>query len=246
MALVKPAGRLRRRVLLVQFRLHEAAERQEEHCFRTAGALEEDELESVNVAREPALRWPDVSRFDAVLLGGAGEHSVTDRHSFSPWVEEAVGRLVDEGRPVFGSCYGHHVLAQVTGGEVITDPETEEVGTFDVALTDAGLTDPVLAGLPPSFAVQLGHHDRLARAGSGLVELASSERCRWQILKVEGKPVYGTQFHAEMDCEHMVARLTMYRESYVGDAAALDAIESMLSPAPLARKVLRRFLELYV
>ncbi|MEZ5331603.1 MAG: gamma-glutamyl-gamma-aminobutyrate hydrolase family protein [Thermoanaerobaculia bacterium] len=233
-------------MLLVQFRLHDAAERQEAHCFRTAAALAGDELVSVNVAREPVLRWPDVSAYDAVLLGGAGEYSVTDRHPFSPWVEEVVDRLIEEGRPVLGSCYGHHVLAQVTGGEVITDPQTEEVGTFDVTLTEAGLADPVLEGLPATFAVQLGHHDRVSRAGSGLVELARSERCPWQILKIEGKPVYGTQFHAEMDFEHMVDRLAMYRESYVGDSDALDAIGDVLAPAPLARRVLRRFLEIFV
>lgn len=235
----------RRRVLLVQFRLHAAAQRQEEHCFRGAGGLEGQELHAVNVATEPRIRWPDAADSDAVILGGAGEHSVTERHPFSPWVEDLLARLLDEGRPVLGSCYGHHLLAQVTGGEVVTDPASEEVGTFDVTLTEAGLADPVLAGLPRSFAVQLGHHDRVARTGPGLVELARSERCPWQIVRVAGKPAYGTQFHAEMDCEHMVDRLAMYRESYVGDAAALDAIASRLTPAPFARRVLQRFLQLY-
>jgi GMP synthase (glutamine-hydrolysing) len=234
-----------RRIVLLQFRLHEAARLQEEHCFRTAGGLGITELDSLNLAREPRLRWQDVAESDAVIVGGAGEYSVTERHPFSPWVEEVLGRLVDDGRPVLGSCFGHHLLAQVTGGMVVTDPGTEEVGTFDVTLTEEGLADPVLAGLPATFAVQLGHHDRVLRSGSSLVELARSQRCPWQILKVEGKPIYGTQFHAEMDCEHMVDRLSMYRESYVGDARDLEAIGRVLAPAPLARRVLRRFLDLF-
>lgn len=240
-----PGSDSRRRVVLLQFRLHEEALRQEELCFRAAGHLEGDQLRAVNVVREPRIRWAEVAGCDAVLLGGAGSYSVTDRHPFSPWVEELVARLLDEGKPVLGSCYGHHLLAQVSGGEVITDPETEEIGTFDVALTDAGLADPLLAGLPPTFAVQLGHHDRVSRPGAGLVELARSQRCPWQILRVADRPVYGTQFHAEMDCEHMVDRLLMYRESYVGDDAALAAVERILAPSPLARRVLQRFLELF-
>lgn len=234
-----------RRVLLLQFRLHDAAQRQEASCFRSASGLGPEELRAINLAREPEIRWPAVADCDAVILGGAGEYSVTERHPFTPWVEEVLARLVDEGRPVLGSCFGHHLLAQVTGGAVATDPQTEEVGTFDVTLTEAGLADPILAGLPPTFAVQLGHHDRVSCPGATLVELARSARCPWQILKVEGKPIYGTQFHAEMDCEHMVDRLTMYRESYVGDASALAAIERRLAPSPLARRVLRRFLDLH-
>lgn len=245
MSVALPVTRPRRRILLLQFRRHAAAQLQEERCFRQAGGLAESELRAVNLASEPRIRWPDAADSDAVILGGAGEHSVTDRHPFSPWVEELVARLVADGRPLLGSCYGHHLLAQVTGGEVVTDPASEEVGTFDVTLTEAGLADPVLAGLPRTFAVQLGHHDRVARPGAGLVELARSERCPWQIARVAGKPAYGTQFHAEMDYEHMVDRLAMYRESYVGDAAALDAIASRLAPAPFARRVLQRFLALY-
>lgn len=236
----------RRRVVLLQFRSEERARRQEENCFRVVGGLRGDELEARDLLGQPALSWAEVAGADAVLLGGAGEHSATERHPFTPYLESVLQRLLEENRPVFGSCFGHHVLAQVTGGRVVTDPTSEELGSFDIELTPQGAQDELLIGLPRRFTAQLGHHDRVVEMGPGVAELAISARCACQMLRVAGKPVYGAQFHAEMDAADVLERLQMYLDGYLPAGETLDDVRRRLRPSPEALAVLRRFVERFV
>ena len=234
------------RILLLQVRDEPRAEEQERLCFLEAAGLRPEELECHNLVASPALAWRRVRAFDAVMVGGAGAHTVTLEYPFSGRLAETLLRLVDEGRPLFASCYGHHALVQALGGRVVTDRTAGEIGTFEVELTAAGLADPLFAGLPRRFPVQLGHHDRVESLPDGLVELAASDRCRYQVLRAPGLPVYCTQFHSEMTVEHMIARLMLYRDSYLEERATRDEVSQLLRPSREAAVLVRRFVELYV
>ena len=239
-------GRAEPRALLLQVRDEPRAEAQERLCFLEASELPPDRLTCHNLVDEPRLPWARVRKHDVVMVGGAGAHTVTVRYPFSTALREALLRLVEEGRPLFASCYGHHALVDAMGGAVVTDHGTGEVGTFDVDLTEAGRNDPLFAGLPPRFPVQLGHHDRVDRLPGGLVELAASDRCPYQALRVPGLPVYSTQFHSEMTMEHMTARLLWYRAGYLPERATPDEVSRMMRPSNEAATLIRRFFDLFV
>lgn len=228
------------RILLVQVRSQRAAERQEVACFRERLGVGEGSLLCWNVIDRPLIRWRDVADADAVILGGAGAHSVTRPYPFTEPLTEVVLRLLADDRPVFGSCWGHQFLALVLGGSVRTDALREEVGTFAVELTDAGAADPLFAGFPRRFTAQLGHHDRVVELPPGAVELAFSAACRNQALRLAGKPVYGTQFHPELSRERIRERLLMYRDGYLRDGGEAR-VDSMLAPSPWADRLLEQF-----
>ncbi len=234
-----------RRVLLLQVRDEPRAEAQERLCFLEATRLAPEQMRCRNLVAEPDLRWRHLRGIDAVLVGGAGAHTVTRTYPFTGALNEVLLRLVTEGRPLFGSCYGHHALVEAMGGSVVTDHGSGEVGTFDVELTEAGRADPLFAGLPSRFACQLGHHDRVDRLPPGLVELAFSDRCRYQALRAADRPVYCTQFHSEMNQQHMRARLMMYRDGYLPASTTAAEMAHLLGPSPWVEGLLRRFLELF-
>lgn len=239
-------GRAAPRVLLLQVRDEPRAEEQERLCFLEAAELPPERLECHNLVETPRLEWRRVRRFDAVMVGGAGAHTVTASYPFSRPLREVLLRLVEEQRPLFASCYGHHALVEAMGGRVITDASTGEVGTFDVRLTPDGRRDPLFAGLPSRFPVQLGHHDRVQRLPLGLVELAASDRCPYQALRAPGCPVYSTQFHSEMTVEHMTARLLWYRDGYLAERTTPEEVSRMLRPSREAASLIRRFFALYL
>lgn len=233
------------RVVLLQVRDDEPAAAQERLCFLEAGGFEPQELRCINLVREPRLDFSSIGDAQALLVGGAGAHSVTREYEFSEDLNAVVRLTVEAGKPYFGSCFGHQVLVKALGGEVVTDNQAGEVGTFDVDLTQAGRTDPLLAGFPSRFAAQFGHHDRADTLPSGLIELAHSRRCRFQLLRVVGKPVYGSQFHCEMTDQHLRVRLEMYRDTYLAERTTRDEVSSSLRPSPWADGLLRRFIHLY-
>ncbi len=232
------------RVLLVQIRDQPAVERQERECFVGFSGLAAAQFAYWNVVDRPEIRPSDALGYDAVVIGGAGAHSVTESYPFTARLAAVVERLVGEDRPLFGSCWGHQFVAAVLGGEVISDPERAEVGTYPVQLTEAGAADPWLAGFPDRFDVQLGHNDRVARLPPGAVELAWSERQRHQAFRWRDRLVYGAQFHVELDRERMIDRARVYRDTYLADEGAMERLTAGLRPAPWPPRLLARFFEL--
>lgn len=237
--------RSRLRLLLVQIRDIPEAEQQEQRCFIERCGIATEQLEIYNVIRRPGIRRHDVEHADVLFVGGAGAHSVTETYDFTGPLAEVVRGWVDDGRPFFGSCWGHQFLAQVLGGLVETREAEAEVGTFEVSLTKAGRADALLAEMPDRFPVQLGHKDHVTRVPAGVTVLASSDRCEAQLLRVDGKPVYASQFHCEMSEEDMRWRARLYQKLYFGGEEAVREFESGLRPSPEADGMLARFLDLY-
>lgn len=239
----KPRANLK--VTLVQVRAHREAERQEYLCFLERCRLRPDQLTAINLIDRPDLTWQDVDPADALIIGGAGGHSATETHAFTAPLADITARWIEADRPLFGSCWGHQFMAAELGGSVVTDPAHEEIGSFPIDLTEQGRTDPLFDTFPPRFIVQLGHHDRIDRLPPGFVVLARSERCAHQAIRLDGKPVYGSQFHSEMTTDHMRARLLMYRDEYLGPDGDPAEIEKLLVPSPEVEGLLDRFLTLY-
>jgi GMP synthase (glutamine-hydrolysing) len=229
------------RLIVLQVRDDPEVERQERECFVELSGLEPDQFDWWNVVERPAISHRDVEGFDAVVIGGAGAHSVTESYPFTAPLGRLVERLAGDRRPLFGSCWGHQFVAQTLGGEVVTDLERKELGTYAIELTAAGTADPWLEGLPERFGVQLGHHDRVVRLPEGGVELAFSELCPNQAFRLAGAPVYGAQFHVELDKPRMIARAMVYRDEYLADPGALARLVDALEPTPEASTLFRRF-----
>lgn len=238
----KPRENLR--VTLLQIRSHQDAEEQEYLCFLERCRLRPEQMTAINLVERPELGWEHVEHADALVIGGAGEHSAVEEHPFTRPLTDVTLRWIDDDRPLFGSCWGHQFLAGALGGSVVTDMMNEEVGSLPIELTAEGREDPLFAGYPDRFTVQLGHHDRIGELPDELVVLARSDRCAVQAVRLAGKPVYGSQFHSEMTIEHMRARLLMYRDEYLPPGADPALLEKILSPSPEAELLLDRFLAL--
>ncbi|MDY7094825.1 MAG: type 1 glutamine amidotransferase [Acidobacteriota bacterium] len=199
----------------------------------------------INLLHQPQIQDLDLADADVMILGGAGAHSALDDHPFTEPLSEVVVRWIDDGRPVFGSCWGHQFLGRLLGGSLIHDEERQELGSYRVETTETGRRDPLLEGLPESFTVQLGHHDRIDRLPPAMEELARSELCCHQLIRLRDKPVYGSQFHPELRREDFLDRLAVYRREYAPGAEAMRRVEEGLRPSLEANGLLRRFLELY-
>ena len=76
------------------------------------------------------------------------------------------------------------------------------------------------------------------------VLLASSGRVAEQAFRFDGRPIYCTQFHPELDRTAMVERLQTYPE-YVARIAGISHEEfvARLRETPEANTLLRRFVE---
>lgn len=160
--------------------------------------------EAVESSEHVLERWavpdggaPDAAeRYDAVMVFGGSQHP--DQDDRFDWLarEEAFLQEVLAARvPVFGVCLGAQMLARAAGASV-GPARTPEIGWHDVTLTEAGGADPVLGALPPRATVFQWHHYTFGLA-DGATALAESPACL-QSFRLDGRPAWGIQFHAEV------------------------------------------------
>jgi len=192
-----------------------------------------------------------LQQVDMILLGGSGHYSAASepgRHRPQSWsLDRALDGLREVhrlARPTFASCWGFQAMASALGGRCIHDPPRAEVGTIELRLTDAGRADPLFGRLPPTFTGQAGHEDRVVALPADAVLLASSALVPEQAYRFEGKPIYCTQFHPELDRAAMFERLRAYPE-YTQRIAGVshDQFVAQLRETPDANTLLRRFVE---
>lgn len=231
------------RFLLISTRLEKFMEDHELACLVRAGGLQESDFRILNATSEP-LTEDLYSRYQAVFIGGTGDFSVAqDRPEWFDRLVEWTRGLLERGVPSLGLCYGFHLMAHATGGEVKTRPDLEETGTFQVRLTEEGVNDTILSCLPQKFLAQQGHHDVVLSMPEGWVRLADSERCHWQAFKHPEQPFYGLQFHPELRREDFMDRMRAYASSYASTPEVFEQINRQVQETE-NEEVIRSFLRL--
>lgn len=215
------------RVLLIQARNTEDMEHQEQECFLERCRLQRKQLRLLNVAHEP-VRRSLINGVDAVLIGGAGEYSALDDPPWMPALLDLVRDATARHIPTFGSCWGHQIIARAFGGTLVHDPDRAELGCGRVEMTAAGRDDPLFNRFSASFKVNMGHHDRVDVLPARAVELAYNDSQRNQAFRLREVPVYGTQFHSELDAARERERLIAYRSYYRNEMPSEEAFQAVM------------------
>lgn len=216
------------RVVLLQARDTPDIERQEQTCFLERCRLDADQLRCVNVVRDD-LSPSVLDGADALLIGGSGEYSVARDYGWTEPALALVRAAVERRLPTFGSCWGHQLIARAVGGTVRYAPDLAEFGCIAVHQTDGALHDPLLRDFPRRFLVNAGHKDRVVTLPPEAVELAYSDTQRHQAFRLGDAPVYGTQFHSELDATRERERLVKYRALYLDEIGGADAFDRVVA-----------------
>jgi GMP synthase (glutamine-hydrolysing) len=138
---------------------------------------------------------------DALLVFGGSMHvDQNDGHRWLDPEKQFLREALERRVPMLGVCLGSQLLAEAAGAQPhrISEPE---IGWYDIEITEAGAADPLLGPLAPSVELFEWHH-YAAPLPPGAVELARTPACV-QAFRVEGKPAWGLQFHAEVTRENL-------------------------------------------
>jgi GMP synthase (glutamine-hydrolysing) len=218
----------------------------EQVAFREILEIDPEALRSWDLLQGPPS-FDLVAEHDCVLVGGAGEYGMGDAGKH-PWLAAFIdfcAELAARGVPTFASCFGFQTIVVAAGGRVEPDIANAELGTFELTLTDAGCRDPLFGQLAPGFYAQFGHKDHAVEVPSGLLNLARTERCAFQALRVPDKPIYATQFHPELSMERNRERFFCYQARYVRPdlPETPEQVLASFRETPEATSLLRRYVE---
>src|SRR5699024_183312 len=157
----------------------------------------------------------DLRRYAGVILGGSPFTVSTpelDKTTVQTRVEavlmDVLDQVVAHQIPFLGLCYGIGVVGRWAGA-LVDGTYAEDTAAVTISLTDEGLDDPLLAGMPESCEAYVGHKEACTRLPAGAVLLAGSAACPVQMYRF-APSAYVTQFHPEMDAEAVRLRIEVY------------------------------------
>lgn len=154
-------------------------------------------------------KLPSISSFDFLIVMG-GPQSPLNLNDAPYLVDEInlIKESIQQNKRILGFCLGAQLIGEALSAKTGRSPE-KEVGVYPITLTDEGLKDPLLEGLPKNFLVIHWHNDMPGLSNNSAL-LSYSKGCPRQIVRY--KPlVYGFQCHLEI---------------------TLDGIQTMINAAP--------------
>lgn len=98
--------------------------------------------------------------------------------------------------PIVGICAGHQFIGRHFGGGAA--PGGSEFGASQIRLLEDEPKD-LFRGVPRETTVWESHHDEVNLVPKDFEVLASSEKCRVQAMRHRSRPVFGLQFHPEVE-----------------------------------------------
>lgn len=143
---------------------------------------------------------PVAERSPVILLGGY--MGVNERESL-PYLQRVadwVSATVATDRRMLAICLGGQLLAHALGGQVRSQ-HRQEKGFRDIALTEAGQSDPLFVGVRNPL-LSFEWHDDSFSLPDGALHLAETGTCYGQAFRYRN--AWGLQFHPEVN-ERIVA-----------------------------------------
>jgi GMP synthase-like glutamine amidotransferase len=148
-----------------------------------------------------------------VLLGGPMNVYEEDRYPFLREEDLFIKEAIQRGKAILGICLGAQLIAKALGARVSKAP-AEEIGWYDVSLTEIGSQDPLFSNLPKTFSVFQWHEDTFEIPKGGKL-IATSSPVPHQAFRY-GEKVYGLQFHLEVTEEMIGEWVETYEEELEG------------------------------
>lgn len=133
---------------------------------------------------------PIIGHYDGVVVSGVPLHysfeSIKARERHLKWIR-------DTTLPVLGICFGHQVMGELFGAQVIENLEAED----ELCQLHIVADDPLIQNLGPDPIIKANHRGSI-NVPDEFRLLASSAKCQNHIMRHATRHLYGCQFHPEL------------------------------------------------
>lgn len=137
---------------------------------------------------------PGPDGFSHLLLSGS-ELSAAVRGDRDEELLAMIRAFLEAERPIFGICYGHQMLARAIAGDAACRrSETPEFGWRKPDLRP----NPIFYGVGDLVSAS-SHYDEVCNLPGDFTVIACTDHCAVQSYQYRDLPVWGVQFHPEVE-----------------------------------------------
>ena len=139
----------------------------------------------------------DICDADGIVLSGGAPNVATETQAMGNNGEYLDGF----DKPILGVCAGMQFLCEHFGG-TLGPGSTPEFGAVKLKVTD---NSDLFLNTPSEFTVWASHNDEVKVVPDGFEVIAYSESCPNEAVRCKNRPIWGVQFHPEVEnTEHGV------------------------------------------
>ena len=178
------------------------------------------EIDSVSVVRGemPA----SVLDCDGWLITGS-RHGVYDNLPWMLPLQDFIRDLADKRLPLVGICFGHQIIAQALGGQVVKSDKGWGVGLHQYRVEQA---QAWMQESPQQVGIYAFHQDQVVELPPSARVFLGSEFCPYAGLTY-GDSIMSVQGHPEFEESYMTTLLDEYGGSVIPADIAAAARDSM-------------------
>lgn len=145
---------------------------------------------------------PDVDAFDGYILSGS-ELGVYDDADWMQPLRDWLVQAKEAGKPLFGVCFGHQIMADVFGGKA------EKVGREEVGVRAFEINGETVTG-------HVWHQDQVTQVPPGAQVIGKADYCPVAALAYDF-PAMSVQFHPEYAPDYVSTFLERSRGEVLSD-----------------------------
>lgn len=159
---------------------------------------------------------------DGWLITGS-RHGAYEKLDWMLALEGFIRELHSAAVPLVGICFGHQIIAQALGGEVVKSDSGWGIG-----LQTYEINKPLgwMAEVPEQVRIYSFHQDQVSVLPAGASVFSSSEFCPYAGLSY-GDSIISIQAHPEFDEAYELALIDMYGGNIVPQAVAAEALDKI-------------------
>jgi len=125
-----------------------------------------------------------------ILSGGPLNVYQLNKYSFDK-------RILINGLPVLGICFGHQIISKINGGKV-KQSKHREFGLANIYKKKESLLIKGFFKKKKVVKVWMSHSDQVSKLPKNFKVIASSQNSKFTIVENTFKKLYGVQFHPEV------------------------------------------------
>ena len=161
---------------------------------------------------------------DGWLITGS-RHGVYEKLDWMLGLEGFIREIYQGGIPLVGICFGHQIIAQALGGEVVKSDKGWSIG-----VQSYGIDKPQewMTRAPAQVNIYAFHQDQITRLPASASVFSSSEFCPYAGLSY-GDSIISIQAHPEFEEQYQLGLIDLYGGNVVPQAVATEALDNIQS-----------------